>query len=138
MNLRSAIDQDWGLILSSFISTFRAESTHAEDLKGRQITSLLTNLIANGWSCTVADMEGVIVGWIVHGPKQRLAWVWVRSMVRCQGLAKLMIERVGIDMSRPVYSPFLPNRHREQCRLRLKIQHRPFLVIPGAETAVVH
>jgi len=133
MNLRPAIDQDYGLILSSFISTFRSESTHAEDLKGRQITSLLTNLIANGWSCTVAYMEGVLVGWIVHAPKQRLAWVWVRSMVRAQGLAKLMIERAGIDINRPVVGPFLPNRNRERCRLRLKINHRPFLVIPSHE-----
>jgi hypothetical protein len=130
MVIRPATDPDWGFIVTSFLSSFREASTHAEDLTGKQVVSLLTNLISNGWSCTVAEMDGVIAGWVVFDKGQRLAWVFTRAMFRRQGLAKLLITRAGIDMARGVYSPFLPNRLKEQCPLKLKIHHRPFLTVP--------
>lgn len=138
MNLRGAEPGDYGFVLSSFISSFREASTHAEGLTGRQIASLLTNLISNGWTCTVAEMDNVIAGWVVHDKNQRLAWVYSRTMFRRQGLALLLFKSVGIDPRLPVVSPFVPNRNKAKCPLRLTIHQRPFLVMPNAETAAVH
>lgn len=138
MEINPAVPTDYGFILSSFISSFRAASTHAEGLTGKQIASLLTNLISNGWSCTVASMESVIAGWLVHDRDQRLAWVYTRQMFRGSGLALLLLKHAGIDPRLPVISPFVPNRLKDKCPLKLTIHQRPFLVMPNAETAVVN
>ena len=143
MLIRPAKTSDWGFIVSSFINSFREESTHAEGLKGKTIAALLTNLVSQGWNCTVAEFvasedepegPGVIAGWVVSGPtSQALAWAYTRSMFRRQGLAKLLLQRVGIDMAKPVTSPFVPNRHKDRCPLKLRINHRPFLAVQSAD-----
>jgi hypothetical protein len=122
----------WGFIYSSFIKSIREASTHVEGMSGKQIGQLLTNLVRDGWTVSVAELESVIAGWVLYdgAQPQRLGWVLVRDDLgfRSQGLGKLLAERVGINMSLPVISPFVPNRSRD-CRLRLKIRHRPFLCI---------
>jgi hypothetical protein len=133
MDFRPAQPQDWGFLCSSFLSSFRAASTHAEGLTGKQAVSLLTNLVANGWECMVAEMEGVIAGWIVYDKNQRLGWVYVRQMFRGSGLALLLLQKAGIDPRLPIVSPFVPNRLRDKCPLKLTIHQRPFLTVPNAD-----
>lgn len=134
MQFRPAQESDWRYICPTFISSFREKSTHSEGMSGKLIASLITNLISNGWECMVAETEGVIAGWAVYRDKNHLAWVFTRPMFREQGLAKLLVGKCSIDMSAPIYSPFVPNREIK-CKLRLKIRQRPFCVVP---TAAVH
>jgi hypothetical protein len=133
VEFRPAIPGDWGFICSSFLSSFRAASTHAEGLTGKQAVSLLTNLVSNGWECLVAEMEGVIAGWIVYDNNQRLGWVYVRQMFRGSQLSLILMKKAGIDPRLPVISPFTPNRNRNECRLKLTIHQRPFLTVLNHE-----
>lgn len=131
MVIAPAQPQHWGHIYANLIKSLREQSTHVEGMSGREIGQLLTNLVGKGWTVQVAELEGVIAGWVISGPeKQQCGWVFVRADLGFtgQGLAKLLLETVGINMSLPVYSPFVPNRSRN-CPLRLKIRHRPFLCV---------
>jgi hypothetical protein len=123
----------WGFIYSSFIKSIREASTHVEGMSGKQIGQLLTNLCSMGWKVHVAELDGVIAGWVLHCNQQYIGWVLVRQELGFdgQGLAKALLGQVGINMSLPVISPFVPNRSRD-CRLRLKIRHRPFLCVAPA------
>jgi hypothetical protein len=137
MTITPAQPNHWGHIYSSFIKSIREASTHVEGMSGKQIGQLLTNLCALGWQVHVAELEGVIAGWVLCGPGhglQQLGWVLVREELgfRGQGLAKVLLSSVGIDMSKAVVSPFAPNRTRD-CRLRLKIHHRPYLCVAPAD-----
>jgi hypothetical protein len=135
LSIRPANADDWGWILTTFIQTFREASTQSEDLDGKQTAQLVTNLVSNGWTVLVAELEGVLMGWVLFQPGAsqyspvKFGWVFVRKMVRNQGVAKLLIDRAGIDMSRPVVSPFVPNRSKTTCPLRLTIRQRPFLCL---------
>lgn len=130
MLIRPAEPQDMGFVYSHFISSFREASTHAEGLTGKQVASLLTGLITNGWTVTVAELSSALVGWIVTGPKpQQLAWVFSREFVRGQGLAKLMIQHAKIDTSKRVLTPFWPNRYRKK-PFGMELNLRPFEVVP--------
>jgi hypothetical protein len=137
MVIRPAQASDWRYVIPRFISSFREASTHAEGLTGKQIASALTGLVLNGWQTLIVDYEGVIAAWVIFAPKNHLAWVYVRPELgfRGQGLAKLLLEKAGIDIGKPVTSPFVPNRHKHTCKLRLTIHHRPFLVLPREDNA---
>ena len=124
-----------GFLYSTFIKSLRENSTHVDGMSGKQIGRLLTNLIATGWQVRVAEMESVIAGWVLYcNTPQYLGWVYTRDSLGFsgQGLGKLLVEHAGINMSLPVCSPFVPNRSRN-CRLRLKIRHRPFLCLPPTQ-----
>jgi hypothetical protein len=97
---------------------------------------MLTTLVSNGWQTLVADYDGIIAGWVVFSDKQQMAWVYVRPELgfRGQGLGKLLVRNAGIDLGRPVYGPFAPNRNKGKCPLRFKLHQRPFLVLPKTET----
>ncbi len=134
MTIGPAQPSHWGFIYSSFIKSIREASTHVEGMSGKQIGQLLTNLVSNGWQVNVAEVESVIAGWVLYSDSpQHLGWVYTRSDLgfQGQGLGKLLVERLGINMSLQVISPFVPNRSRD-CRLRLKIRHRPFLCVAPA------
>ena len=133
MTIGPAQPHHWGHIYANFIKSIREHSTHVEGMSGKQIGQLLTNLCALGWKVQVAELDGVIAGWVLHGSVQELGWVLVRHDLGFneQGLALLMLGQVGIKLDSPVISPFVPNRSRD-CRLRLKIRHRPFLCVAPA------
>lgn len=133
MLIRPAEPQDMGFVYSHFISSFREGSTHAEGLTGKQIASLLTGLITNGWTVTVAELSSALVGWIVTGPKpQQLAWVFSREFVRGQGLARLLIQHAQINPAKKVICPFWPNRYRKK-PFDMELVLRPFEVIGREE-----
>jgi hypothetical protein len=139
LQVRKMNADDVGWILATFIQSFREASTQSEDLDGKETAQLVTNLVSNGWSVLVAELEGVLMGWVLFQPGSsqyspvKFGWVFVRKMVRNQGVAKLLIDRAGIDMSRPVVSPFVPNRSKSTCPLRLTIRQRPFLCLLRTE-----
>lgn len=138
MNLRVAEPGDWGWIYANFVSSFRAATVYSDGMTGREIASLLTNLVMRGWQVMVAEMEGVLAGWVLYSTDQRLGWIFTRAMFRGSGLSLLLLERAGIDPRLPVISPFVANRLKDKCPLRLNIRFRPYLATPPVENAATH
>jgi len=107
MTYRSAKPDDWGYILSTFIKSYRENSTHAEGLSGRQIAHMLTSLAGkDSWCVDVVEEHGLIAMWDAYCGSKNLAWIYVRPMFRGQGWAKSRCLA-----SRKVYTPFMPNRN---------------------------
>jgi GNAT superfamily N-acetyltransferase len=127
MICRPATADDIPFLVDSFVPQFQRQSTHADGLGFEKCARLLTNLLANGWRATVAELEGMIIGWTVHGAApNRLAWVYVRDMFRGQGVMKALFKAAGTDAARTFESPFLPNRGAR----RWRIHHRPYECVP--------
>jgi GNAT superfamily N-acetyltransferase len=122
MICRPATADDMDFIVETFCKTFRAASTHAEGVPKERMPRLILNLLANGWTATICEADGMIIGWLVSGVKNRLAWMYVRDLFRGQGVAKFMLKHAGIDTGKTFVSPFLPNRLARRCRIDL----RPF------------
>ena len=125
MNCRPATPDETGYLVETFTRSFRIASTHAEGLPDERVGGLLKNLIANGWSATVCEADDMVIGWAVHGEKNRLAWIYVRDMARGQGVARWLLKHARIDVGKPLTTPFLPNRLKR----RFIIEHRPFLCV---------
>jgi GNAT superfamily N-acetyltransferase len=126
MQCRPATSDDLGFVCETFLRSIRAASTHVEGLDNGQVVKLLTNLIDRGWPATVCEADTLIVGWAVHGPRNGLAWYYVREMFRGQGVGAYLLKHIGVEPRRPFLSPFLPNRIKRKFR----IEHRPFLCLP--------
>ena len=114
-----------GFIVETFCKSFRAASTHAEGLDKPRCARLITNLVANGWTATVCEADGMLIGWIVYDDGNRLAWYYCRDMVRGQGVGRYLLKHAKIDRMKRVTSPFLPNRGPRY----FAINHRPFLCV---------
>lgn len=119
-----------GFVVETFLRSVRPVCTHVEGLENPAVVRLLTNLVANGWTATVCESEGLLIGWAVHGERNRLAWFYVREMFRLQGVGRYMLKHAGIDSARPVTTPFLPNRDMGRFRGLFRITHRPYLCLP--------
>ena len=129
MICRPATPGDLGFVVETFTLSFRAASTHSEGLSKERTGQLIKNLLANGWTATVLESEGYLVGWAVHGERNRLAWIYLREIVRTPretGVARFFLERIGVDTSKRITTPFLPNRLKR----RWDIAHRPFECVP--------
>jgi len=112
-----------GFVVETFVRSIRVASTHVEGLDGHQVGTLLTNLIHKGWTPTVVEDEGYLIGWCVWNGRNRLAWTYIRDTMRGKGVAKFLLRHTDVDMAKPVFTPFLPNRG---ARLRYKFHHRPY------------
>ncbi len=122
MICRGANVEDIPFLVETFCRSIRVACTHVEGLSKERTARLLTNLLANGWTATVCEADGMIYGWAVHGDKNRLAWVYVRDMARGKGVARYLLKHAGIDTAKAITTPFVPNRER----IRWRLNHRPF------------
>jgi len=128
---RPATSDDFGFVVETFTKTFRRASTHAEGLENEQCGQLLMNLVSNGWSATVAEQDGKLIGWAVHAPKNRLGWVYVSEMVRGQGVCRYLLKQAEVQLTRVVTTPFHVNRGP---RPPFRCELRPFLCIASEPT----
>ena len=119
---RVGIDDDIPFIVETFCKSFRAASTQAEGLSKERTARLITNLLDLKWHATIADSEGMIVGWIVHREKNELAWFYVRDLFRGQGVGRCLLKWANVDRMKRVMSPFMPNRAPRM----FAINHRPY------------
>lgn len=126
MITRPATTEDLGYLVTTFTRSIRQASTHVEDLTNEQVGQLLMNLVSNGWEATVAEIDGKLIGWAVHAPKNRLAWLYVSDMARGQGVAKYLLRVAEIQLGKMVTTPFLPNRGQ---RPPFRLEHRPFAAV---------
>lgn len=120
-----------GYVCETFLRSIRHACTHVEGMSNGDVVRLLTNLLSNGWRASVCEGEGLLLGWIAHpfdfSQFNGLAWAYVRDMVRGQGVGKFLLNYAGVDTSRPITTPFLPNR----ARVKWRLIHRPYLVLPA-------
>lgn len=127
MICRPATADDMGFIVETFVRSVRAASTHVEGLDGHQVGTLLTNLIHKGWTATAVEDEGYLIGWVVWTERNRIGWLYVRDTMRGKGVAGFLLKHTDIDMTKPLFTPFLANRGVTR---RYWVHHRPFECLP--------
>ncbi len=131
MQIRPVTKDDLGFVLETFLRSFRVASTHSEDVSNKTICGMLLGLMDRGWRCNVSEAEGYLSGWSVHANRNHLAWIYVRDMFRFANykdhdVCGLLTEAAGIETSKRIVTPFLPNRVKKTWQF----VHRPFLVLP--------
>jgi hypothetical protein len=126
MIVREATSDDMGFVCETFLRSIRQLCTHVEGLDNSRVVRLLTNLLASDWAATVCESEELLIGWAVHKPKNHLAWMYVRSSLQGQGVARYILTKVGVNSEKPVISPFLPNRDGGRFRGQFRINFRPY------------
>src|SRR5688572_21510393 len=118
-----------GFCAETFLRSIRAASTYVEGMGNAEVVKMLTDLRRRGWALSVLDAEGYLAGWACWYSGNHLAWIYVRETFRAPnetGVARFLLDKIGIDTSRPITSPFLPNRERS--KLRWRVIFRPYLV----------
>lgn len=132
--IRQGTTQDYPYVTDSFWRTYLRESTFAKGCRPKQLIRSIETLIARpGWNVSVLcfdDLPDEIIGWALWRSPTEIAWVDIKGPYRGQGLAKKLLDHVGV-IAGDVACAFVTKRASvEAQRKGLILWFRPYLAFP--------
>lgn len=125
-SIRPASSSDEKYILDSFSRAY-CKSPYAEGIPRLSLACRMAEMLHNGWSCDVADLEGEVLGYVVYKRDiNAVAWVCVKGPVQGKGIGEYLL-RGACDREQPVKQPWLYAKNVAFAPVGYTFQWRPYL-----------
>jgi ribosomal protein S18 acetylase RimI-like enzyme len=135
--VRQATTSDYPYITDSFWRTYLRESSYARGSRPKQLIRTIETLIArHDWHVSVLcfdDLADEIIGWVLWRSPTEIGWIDVKGSYRGQGLAKRLLDHVGVERGN-VACAFLTRKATMAAQRRgFVLWFRPYLAFPDEE-----